>query len=191
MGDLFDPHSFGPCRYVVTRRVGPARFPRRLELFDDRAFGPRPSDEQLPRWRRDWHRHGRWLANFSLPERLVIIVGKIAVAYLLTLFGMLVGAGLSACYQKQHCKPTQRFFRNICCITVQRYPAGCGSPAARSSRTTKRGGSRRTSRGCRSWWGGSRTDLTVELRGFHPRAYKPPSDGLAVQVEVGVRGVVG
>jgi hypothetical protein len=79
---------------VVTRHVEPARSPRELDLFDADSFGPEPGDRQLSRWRRDWHRHARWLASLSWPERLVIVIGEIAVAYLCLVFGMLVGVGL-------------------------------------------------------------------------------------------------
>jgi hypothetical protein len=94
MRDLFDPRSFAPPRCVATRHVGPARSPRQLDPFDARAFGRRLDDRQLPRWRRDWHRHARWLASFSWPERFVIIIGEITLAYLCLVFGMLVGVAL-------------------------------------------------------------------------------------------------
>jgi hypothetical protein len=34
------------------------------------------------------------LATFTWPERVVIVIGEIAVAYLALVFGMLVGAGI-------------------------------------------------------------------------------------------------
>jgi hypothetical protein len=79
---------------VVTRHVEPARSARELDLFDVCTFGPRPDDRQLSRWRRDWHRHARWLATLTWPERLVVIIGEITIAYLCLVFGMLVGVGL-------------------------------------------------------------------------------------------------
>jgi hypothetical protein len=69
MRDLFDPRSFGPSRRDLTRYVAPARPSRRLDLFDVRTSGPQHGERQLSRWRRDWHRHARWLAKFSWPER--------------------------------------------------------------------------------------------------------------------------
>jgi hypothetical protein len=57
-------------------------------------FAPQPGDRKLPRWRHDWHRHARWITSFSWPERLIIIIGEIAVAYLASVFGLLVGAGI-------------------------------------------------------------------------------------------------
>jgi hypothetical protein len=94
MRDLFDPCSFGPSHRDLTRYVAPARPSRRLDFFDVRTFGPQHGDRQLSRWRCEWHRHARWLATFTWPERLVIIIGEIAVAYLAFVFGLLVGVGL-------------------------------------------------------------------------------------------------
>jgi hypothetical protein len=95
MRDLFNPRSVGPSHRVVTRHVGPARSQRELDLFDVRTFGPQPGDRKVSRWRRDWHRHARRLASFTWPERLVIIIGEITIAYLCLVFGMLVGVGIA------------------------------------------------------------------------------------------------
>jgi hypothetical protein len=94
MRDLFDPRSFGSSHRVVTRHLGPALPQRRIDLFDARSFGPESVDPQLSRWRREWHQHARWLASFTWPERFVILVGEITIAYLCLVFGMLVGVEL-------------------------------------------------------------------------------------------------
>jgi hypothetical protein len=95
MIELFDPSSFGP-RPGDRRTLTPYRHhrPPKVDLFDVRTFGPQPGAPELSRWRRDWHRHARWLASLYWPERLVVIIGEIAAAYLCLVFGMLVGVGL-------------------------------------------------------------------------------------------------
>jgi hypothetical protein len=78
MRDLFDSRSFCPSRRALTQHLSASPL-RRLDPFDVRTFGAQPSDRQLSRWR----------------QRLVIIIGVIAVAYLALVFGLLVGAGIS------------------------------------------------------------------------------------------------
>jgi hypothetical protein len=111
MRDLFDPRSFGPSRCALTqhRSAGPLR---RLDPFDVRTFGPQPSDRQLSRCRRDWQRHARLLASFSWPQRLVIIIGEIAVACL-----ALVREGAPAA------DAPQRYNHYRCCIEIRDAPA--------------------------------------------------------------------
>ena len=65
-----------------------------MDLFDARTYGPQPDDRQLSAWRREWHRHARWLRSHHWSARLVIVIGEVAVAYLALVFGLLVGAGL-------------------------------------------------------------------------------------------------
>jgi hypothetical protein len=93
MIDLFDPRSFGPPRgdrrALTTRRH---RRPRIIDLFDEGSFGPQPGDCQLPAVRR----HVEWISRHEWSARIVIILGEITAVYLLVVFGILLGAGLSA-----------------------------------------------------------------------------------------------
>jgi hypothetical protein len=97
--DRVDSKAFGPPTMTSGshRACLVALFAQAIDLFDVRTFGPQPTDPDLSRWRREWQRHARWLATFNWPERLVIIIGEIAVAHLALVFGMLVGAAAAAC----------------------------------------------------------------------------------------------
>jgi hypothetical protein len=105
------PAPFGPSRRALTQQLSAAR---RADLFDVRTFGPQPSDRQLSRCRRDWQRHARLLASFSWPERLVITIGEIAVAYL-----ALVREG-----PPQRMRLPQRYNHYRCCIEIRDALAG-------------------------------------------------------------------
>jgi hypothetical protein len=65
-----------------------------MDLFDACTFGPQRGDRQLSAWRREWHRHTRWLCRYHRAAQIVIVVGELAVAYLAFVFGLLFGAGL-------------------------------------------------------------------------------------------------
>jgi hypothetical protein len=67
-------------------------------LFDAHSFGPRPGDRPLSPWRRDWHRHARWIGRHHWTARVVIVLMEITVAYICMVFGMVIGVGLMASF---------------------------------------------------------------------------------------------
>jgi hypothetical protein len=50
--------------------------------------------QQPGRLRSDWRRHAAWLRSHHWTARVVIVTGEITIAYVLFVFGLLVGAGI-------------------------------------------------------------------------------------------------
>jgi hypothetical protein len=92
------PFSKPHITRFATTRIAERRAARRrrraeppLELFDGIEW-----DDALkaPRQRGDLVRLWRWIRRHQLPAQAVLIVGLLTVAYLLLIFGMLLGVAV-------------------------------------------------------------------------------------------------
>jgi hypothetical protein len=61
------------------------------ELFDSRIFGPQPRDRGLS----DFRRHLEWMRRHQWPARIAIIIGEIAIVYVILVFELLIGIGIA------------------------------------------------------------------------------------------------
>jgi hypothetical protein len=68
-----------------------------MSLFDPHIFGPGPGDRVIERPRRpgELRRIWRWVRAHEWPAQAVLVLGAVAIAAVVFVVGLLVGAGIA------------------------------------------------------------------------------------------------